>query len=202
MARTITIVRDFPRGAGDTIVFARFVVTRMTGNAYLPAPPVALPALLAAVQELEETEAETRRGTHGLAAARDQKLEVVHGLLSQLATYVVSVARQQGVDAEAVLASSGFDQKRTAGQGKWVFTAEQGERSDEVRLKTARVGRGASYDWQYSTDGVGWDDWRRTSTASTVISGLKPGTRYLLRVRSFCNDVLGDWSDPITFLPG
>jgi hypothetical protein len=202
MARTITIVRDFPKSAGETSVFARFVASRMTGNAYFPTPPVAPSAVLAAVQELEEAQAATRRGTHGTAAARNQKLQVVHGLLSQLASYVVSIARQHGVDAEAVLASSGFDQKRTAGQGKWRFTAAQGQRSDEVKLKTARVGRGASYDWQYSTDGVGWVDWRRTSNASTVISGLEPGTRYLLRVRSFFNNVLGDWSDPITFLLG
>jgi len=202
MARTITVVRDFPRFAGETLVFARFVATRMAGNAHFPTPPVAPSALLAAVQELDEAEVATRRRTRGTAAARDQKLQVVHGLLGQLATYVVGVAQQRGVDAEAVLASSGFDQKRTAGPGKWVFTAAQGERSGEVKLKTARAGRGASYDWQHSTDGVGWVDWRRTSKASTVIPGLKPGTRYLLRVRSFFKDVLGDWSDPITFLVG
>jgi hypothetical protein len=202
MARTITIVRDFPKSAGETSVFARFVASRMTDNAYFPAPPVALSALLAAVQELEEAEAATQRGTHGLAAARNQKLQVVHGLLGRLATYVVSIARQHGVDAEAVLASSGFDQKRPGGQGKWAFTAAQGQRSDEVRLKTALAGRGASYNWQYSKDGVNWVDWRQTSKASTVISGLEPGTRYFLRVRSFFKDVLGDWSDPITFLPG
>jgi hypothetical protein len=202
MARTITIVRDFPKSAGEAIAFARFVATRMTNNAYFPTPPVALSALLAAVQELEEAQVATQRRTRGMAAARDQKLQVVHGLLNQLATYVVSVARQHGVDAEAVLASSGFDQKRFAGQTKWVFTAARGKRSDEVRLTTVRVGRGASYDWQYSTDGVAWVDSRRTSTASTVISGLKPGTRYLLRVRSFFHDVDSGWSDPITFLPG
>jgi hypothetical protein len=202
MAKTITIVRDFPKSAGAASAFARFVASRMKGNAYFPTPPVALSALLAAVQELDEAEVATRLRTRGTAATRNQKLQVVHGLLYQLATYVVGVARQHGADAEAVLASAGFDQKRTAGQGKWAFTAEQGQRSDAVRLKTARVGRGASYEWQHSTNGVAWVDWKRTRTASTVISGLEPGTRYLLRVRSFFNDVTSDWSDPIKFIPG
>jgi len=202
MARTISVARDHQKNAGETLAFARFVATRLTGNAFFPNPPVPLEALLAAVQELDQAEAATLLRGRGTAAARDQKLHVVHGLLDQLATYVVGVARQRGVDAEAVLASSGFDQKRAGAQGKWVFTAEQGERSGEVSLKTARAGRGASYDWQYSTDGVGWVDGRRTSKASTVISGLTRGTRYLLRVRSFHDEVLGDWSDPISFLVG
>jgi len=202
MARRITIVREFPKRVGEATAFARFVAMRMNANAYFPSPPVPLPMLLAAAQALEEAEAVARTRMAGTASAHKAKLKVLHGLLDQLATYVVTIAQQRGTDAEAVLASSGFDQKRTAGQAKWVFSVEQGDRSGEMSVTTARAGRGATYDWQYSSDGVHWLDWKRTGTASTVITGLTPGTRVSFRVRSFFRGVTGDWSDPITQIVG
>jgi hypothetical protein len=196
----ITIVRDFPKNPGKLAAFARHVVTMMTDNAYFPTPPVALSALLAAAVALEEAEADTLTRARGKSATRNDKLVLVKRLLDQLATYVVTIARQHAPElSEAVLTSSGFSKKQTAGQRKWAFSVKQG-RSGEVKLRTARAGRGAAYDWQYSTDGVHWSEPKRTNDASTTFPDLTPGTRYLFRVRSFWKNVLSDWSDAIALI--
>jgi hypothetical protein len=202
MARSITIALNFPKIPVEAIAYARNIATQMQGNACFPSPPVLLSTLLAAVVELEEAEVATKRRTLGMASERDAKLAAVHSLLRQLATYVVTIARQQGPDGPAVVAGSGFSEKRPGGQGKWSLVAVPGARSGEADLRTERVGRGASYDWQYGTDGVHWLDCARTSEAKTTLTGLTPGALYHVRFRSFFRGVESDWSDPITFRAG
>jgi len=202
MARWITIALNFPKIPVEAIAYARHIATQMQDNAYFPSPPVLLSTLLAAVAELEEAEVATKRRTLGMASERDAKLDAVHSLLRQLATYVVTIARQHGPDGPAVVASSGFSEKRPGGQGKWSLSAIPGARSGDADVRTERAGRGASYDWHYGTDGIHWLDWGRTSEAKTTITGLTPGVLYYVRVRSFLRGVESDWSDPITFRVG
>lgn len=94
---------------------------------------------------------------------------------------------------------SGFAIKQSRGPRKWAFGAEQGDRSGEVKLHAPRVQRSASYQWQRSTDGTAWVDLPSTNSASAVDAGLSPGTLYFFRYRALVGNVVGDWSDPVTF---
>jgi hypothetical protein len=183
----------------DVIAYARHIASRLDGNPYFPALPVPIATLLGHIDDLEAAEAAVLSGTHGTATVRDAKLEVVVLDLEQEKTYVETVASQRGEDALAVAASSGFDTKQSRGPRKWAFEVEQSDRSGEVKLYAPRVNRAASYKWQRSTDGTLWIDLPDTNVASAVASGLSPGTLYFFRYRTLLRNVLGDWSDPVTF---
>ena len=187
---------------GEVLAFARHVASRLDGNAYFPSLPVPLPKLLADIDALEAAEVAARRRTRGAAAERDARRATVVFDLEQEKVYVETGANQHGEDALAVVASSGFDAKKTGAQRKWVFEAEQGERSGEVSLKAPRTNRTASYEWQRSTDGTTWVDLQGTGYAQTVATGLTPSVLYFFRYRTLLRAVLSDWSDPITFRVG
>jgi hypothetical protein len=68
-----------------------------------------------------------------------------------------------------------------------------------VNLYAPRTTRTATYHWQQSQGGTSWIDLPSTTYASTVVSGLTPGVLYSFRHRTLSRNVLGDWSDSITF---
>jgi hypothetical protein len=197
--RPLKLALNRPDSPGDCIPWARHIASQLDGNPYFPSLPVPLATLRAHIDELEAAEAAVLSGTHGRAAERDQKLFVVTRDLEQDKTYCETVSNGRGEDRRAVAASSGFDTKRTAGQRKWGFEAEDGDRSGEVNLYAPRTDRTATYYWQLSRGGSSWNDLPSTNYASTVVSGLTPGVLYSFRHRTLVRDVLGDWSDVITF---
>jgi len=195
----LKLALNLPERIPDVLAYARFIASRLDGNPYFPALPVPVATLLGHVDDLEAAELVVRSGTHGTGTARDAKLAVVVGDLQQQKVYVETVANQHGEDALAVAASSGFDTKQTRGPRKWAFDVEQGDRSGEAKLYAPRVDRTATYKWQRSLDASEWLDLQDTNVASTVVTGLTPGTLYFFRYRTLARNVLGDWSDPVTF---
>jgi hypothetical protein len=198
--RKITVALNFPHSVGEAIAYARHIATSMDGNPYFPSPPVPIATLLAHVARLEAAEVVASTGPLGAASQRDVELDVVHGDLKRLRTYVEVVANQHAADAEAVVASSGMSLKQSAGPSKPQFAVKQRKVSGSVRLEVLHPGPPSSFDWQYSTDGVHWTEAGRTNKAKLDLSGLVPGTRYSFRFRTLTKDVLSDWSDPLTLL--
>jgi hypothetical protein len=198
--RKITVALNFPDSVGEAITYARLIARRMAGNAYFPSPPVAIATLLVHIEELAAAEVVASRGAHGDAALRNVELDAVHRDLQQLKTYIETVANQHAEDGIAVVTSSGMSVKRSAGPKKALFNIKQQKRSGSVRAEVRHPGKDASFDWQYSVDGIHWIDAGRTNTARLDIDNLSPGTRYHFRVRALMGDVLGDWSDPIPLL--
>jgi hypothetical protein len=195
----LKLALNLPRRKADVGTYARFIASRLDGNAYFPVLPVPIATLQGHIDDLEAAEAAVRSGTHGTGTARDAKLEVVVGDLEQEKTYVETVANARGEDADAVAASSGFARKESRGPGTWAFGAKQGDRSGEVKLHAPRKNRAEKYQWQRGADGIQWIDLADTNEASTVVVGLSPGTLYFFRYRTLLRNVLSDWSDPVTF---
>jgi hypothetical protein len=195
----LKLALNLPRRKADVGTRARFIASRLDGNAYFPALPVPIATLVGHIDDLEAAEAAVRSGAHGTGTARDAKLKIVVGDLEQEKAYVETVANARSEDARAVAASSGFAIKESRGPRKWAFGAEQGDLSGEVKLRAPRTNRAAAYAWQQSTDGTHWIDLLDTNDASTTVSGLSPGTLYFFRYRALVRNVASDWSDPITF---
>jgi hypothetical protein len=198
--RKITVALNFPRSVGDAITYSRRIAGSMDGNAYFPSPPVAIATLLVHIEELAAAEAMALRGAHGDAALRNVKLDAVHGDLKQLRSYIEGTAHQHGGDAIAVVSSSGMSVKRSAGPRKALFRIKQRTRSGSVRAEVRHPGKDASFDWEYSIDGIHWIDAGRSNKARLDIDNLSPGTLYYFRFRVLTGDVVGDWSDPLTLI--
>ena len=198
----LTVALNPPKGIAKFIAYAKFIAACMEGNPYFPSPPVLIAKLLAHIADLEAAEIVTRTRVQAAAAARDVKREIVLGDLEQLRMYVQTVANQHAEDAPAVVASSGMSLKRSTAAKKADFTAKQPLRTNSVRLDARHPGGDASFDWQYSKDGVAWFDGPRTVQSRVTLDELVPGTLYWFRYRVLTKAGLGDWSEPITLMVG
>jgi hypothetical protein len=195
--KTITVALNRPKGDLESIAHAKHIVTCMEGNPYFPSPPVPTGTLLLHIADAEAAQVVALSRLHGAAADRDAKLTIVYGDLEQRRSYVQTVARSHGGDAEAVVVSSGMSTKQSAGPRKQLFAVKQLAKSGSVRLEVRDPGIESSFDWQWSTDGVHWVDAGETTYTYLVIKNLTPGTEYFFRHRTLTRDGLSDWSDPI-----
>ena len=200
MAKRIHVALNFPRTVGEALAYAKYIAASMTGNPYFPSPPVPMAVLASHIASLEAAEVTTRSGAQGASADRNAKLIRVHDDLKHLRVYIETVANQHGVDALAVVASSGMSRKQVAGPSKADVAVKQGKVSGSVRIDVRHPGITASFDWQLSIDGEHWVDAPSTTEAGTDIHNLTPGTLYSFRYRTLTRAGKSDWSDPVTLL--
>jgi hypothetical protein len=104
-------------------------------------------------------------------------------------------------NAASIIESAGLSVKRRRGPGGRAFVARRGPVSGSMILVAPRAGQRASYEWAYSLDGgVTWILLPGTNTATTPVTGLKPGDKVLFRYRSCVKNVWSDWSDAIAVI--
>ena len=112
MPRKIFIL-NFPLNHREFIVFARHVVTCLTGNLRFSHPPVPLADLTALIDVLEAAKILVETKVAGAADDRDAKRKAVEVALRQEEAYVESVAQQvPPQDVESTVTSSGFSLKK------------------------------------------------------------------------------------------
>ena len=95
-----------------------------------------------------------------------------------------------------------MSEKDNRGPGRADFAVRMGRTSGTVILIARSVGRKATYDWQYSIDGVDWTSVEQTHDAETTISGLAAATRYSFRFRAWEAEGLGEWSRVVSVVVG
>ena len=181
--------------------YGRHVVTCMTGNAKVPSPNPALPAISAACTALDVSQA-AMPGNKAATAQRDADYLALLLLLHHELDYVNSVAEQQTspADAEAVITGSGFSVRKGYTRNKDTLAAKYGLASGDVKLDARAVAPGASYYWQWSTDMKSWVSLPETKKASTTVTGLTPATTYYFRFRALTRKGMTDWSQTVSLL--
>jgi hypothetical protein len=197
--KVIKVALNRPRSIGQFMTFASFIASRMKDNPFFPSPTVPIVKLLANIAALEKAQARMLVARN-VTAARDALWGAVLANLTALVSYVQTVANQHGVDAEAIVASSGMSVKQSAGPKRPPFKVKQLRRTGCVSLEVRHPGRNAMFYFQLSTDGETWIDAAEELKATVTLSGLTPGVLYWFRYRVKTNKGLGDWSDPITLL--
>ena len=198
--RRIKVALKLPKGDLAVIAKAKHIASCMTGNAYVPSPPVLIATLESHIADAEAAQVTAGTRVRGAATARDQKLRVVLDDLEQLRVYVETVANTHGPDAKAVVVSCGMHVKQSAGPSKALFDVKQGKTSGSVRLLALHPGIRASFGWQYSVDGEQWVDAGETSAAELERGGFTPGTEYWFRFSTLTTHGRSDWSDPLKLL--
>lgn len=150
--------------------------------------------------------AEAMDGSRKVISERDRQGAALKSMLKLLAGYVQLVA-----ESETTFVSSGFKlasttrkqpPPRNEGIRKIVF----GDVSGTFKLKAVDVPGASSYQLRFAVRQIDrsplGDEWTVKQFSDTrkflLITGLKPGTFYILQVRALIGEEFTDWSDSIT----
>jgi hypothetical protein len=199
MVRPIAVLKLTRRTSSD-LAYARSVALACTDNPWFPDPTPALAVFLAHIEDAAAAGAAALTRARGLASTRKDKLAVVLQDLDRLRTYVQRIADENPESAASIIASAGMSVKNARGRGKNVVEARRGARSGEATLIAPWGGDRASYEWQWSLDGVTWNSLPVVLQAKTTAVGLTPRQRHSFRVRVVTKNGPGDWSQAVSLV--
>ncbi len=199
--RLIAVLKLPKNDVPHIVTQATHVVESMKNNAWFPAPRPPLATVQSAIDDLAEAQAATLSKTVGTTATRDARRRDLKSELDLLTAYVQSVADANRESAATIIESAGMSVKERSGPRGRIFGASAGLVSGSIVLVAPKAGNRGSYEWAYSVDaGVTWILLPVTNSATTTVTGLKPGTRTLFRYRSSVKDVWSDWSDAVVLI--
>jgi hypothetical protein len=195
------VALNLPSPVPLLIAVARAILLALTGNASFPNPTPTLVAFQAAIVDLENAESAAQTRAKGAAQVRDGKRTTLLLLLDGLRSYVQTIADADKENGAALIHSAGMGLRKIPVHAPRVFRATMGGVSGSVQLVNASAGRGASYDWESSTDGgKTWQVAPSTTRARTLFTGLAPATTVMFRSRALTKAGEGDWTTPISFV--
>lgn len=188
----------------EKIVFAKQIITSLTGNADFAAPLPALETVSPLIAAAEQANAEVKIARQSVAtkvSILDDKLSDLDSVLNQLAAYVESTAKGD----ETKIKSAGMSVKATstpfgippAPENLLAVAANEGE----ISLSWDGIKGSKSYVIQMATDISGAGNWAisKISTKSKAdVSKLESGIKYWFRVAAVGAAGQGPWSDPAT----
>jgi hypothetical protein len=193
------IAMHIPAAVAALIIFGRYVLQKMTNNAWFPSPPLDLVTFGKHLDDLEAAELKAKNKGVGTAAARDDAQLVVLGDIDGLVGYVMMIVSQNIGQASTIIESAGLKAKRYTKPQKQTLRAFLGPVPGVITLKAKAAGSRAAYEWRYSTDGgLTWVTMAITTSADTTLVGVTAGTTYLFQVRSTRKDVVSDWSGTVS----
>jgi hypothetical protein len=199
MARIIAVLKRVRRN-GDDIVYAEFVLTQMAANPLFDSPPIPLAKVEADLALLKAAEAYTLTRHAASVSTRNALFVRVWNGLARLRSYVQGLADADRGNAAFIVESAGMYVKRSSGHGRAAFKARKGPNPGSVVLFGQRVKGRASYEWQFSLDGVTWQTGAWTVKASVLLTGLEQGKRFFFRFRTVTRAGMGDFGQVLTFV--
>jgi hypothetical protein len=172
-------------------------MTRADG-VHASTPNPALAVILAALNEVHDSEKAAVSRAKGAVALRNSKLAVLKQLMLQLRAYVQGVADANPENSAAIIESAGFAVRKVNPRGKRAFAVKQGPLAGSIVVTAVAAGPRSSYEWQYSTDGgKTWINAPATIQSKTTISSLPSGSTVMVRYLAVtAKGGQGDWSQP------
>jgi len=199
--RIIAVLKLPKNDVPHIVTQATHVVESMKNNAWFPAPRPPLATVQSAIDDLAEAQTATLSKTVGTIATRDARRRDLKSELDHLTAYVQTVANANRESAATIIESAGMSVKERSGPRGRIFGASAGRVSGSIVLVAPKAGNRGSYEWAYSVDdGVTWILLPVTNSATTTVTGLKPGARVLFRYRFSVKNVWNDWCDPVILI--
>ncbi len=185
--------------ASETIVRARYTLSRMAGNPLFPNPPYPISEIDADVTELASFNQQVVAGNHTVTPLRDNSLVKVHQKMEILVGYVNGEAKGD----INTLESSGFELRKTPTPATVPAmvskaTCENTAESSTVRSRWTGVkGRNHYIVAQTYTpqDESSWVVVERPTKTHCLIYGLEVGKFSYFRVCAINSAGQGRWSD-------
>jgi len=184
------------------LTLLRNVIEKLTGNAALPTPPVALADMTTQANALEQAIEGAIQGSRHAREVRDAQVKVVRATLTKVGNYVRTTANGDA----AILASSGFEMaKEPEPVGLPAdprnLRVAMGPLSTQTLLRWRRVHGATTYQVERSkTDPAveaGWEVVGVTSKVRFVDTGLESFKPYWYRVRAIGYAGAGQFCAPL-----
>jgi len=199
--RTIVSLKLPTSKVAALVTYAQGIVKGMAGNPSFPNPTPALPAITAAINDLQIAETAALARTKGAVATRNEKRTALVVLLLEAKGCVQAAADANVENGASIIQSAGMGVRKAFVHPPRVFGATSGPVSGSVKLVAASAARRASYEWEYSTDGgATWVTAPPSLQAKTVLTGLKAGTTVQFRYRPVVKTGGENWSQPVSLL--
>ncbi len=195
--RRVLVAIHLPADVAGLIGVARAISSMMEGNPNFPSPSPPLAAVNQAIAELDAAQLVVMTRVRGSVDTRNRKRAVLVTLLYGLKAHVQSVVDAGDPEhAPTVIASAGMKISKPHARVPQRFGVRSGKMSGSVVVVAKFAGRRAAYEWQSSGDGgATWQSLRVTMQAKITVTGLKPGSTWLFRVRAVTKAGAGDWSE-------
>jgi len=190
-----------PQAASALVVYAGYVVTKMTGNPSFPSPNPPLATVSQAIDDLQVAQTASLSRTRGTITVRDEKKRTLVVLMQRLAATVQAAADDQPDQATSIIESAGLAVRSVHTPTTRSFRALRGPVSGAVTLLAAAAADRASYEWQLSIDGGHtWVLLPVTLRAKTTVTGLTPGSTATFRYRPVTKAGEGEWSQEVSIV--
>jgi hypothetical protein len=200
--KKIVVVLGLPRPVATTIIRVTNILAAMVANkTTFVSPPIALVTVQGHVAALVSAEADTKTKAKDTYPIRDAALKLVVEDARQLHGYVQQLANANPVNAESIASEAAMTLRKPMVRPVHDLTVKQAV-SGAIHVAAGNVVKGTrAHEWETSLDGgKSWTAAPPTTKASTVISGITPGTFVQVRHRSIVKGASSDWSSPATFL--
>jgi hypothetical protein len=187
---------------GDFINKALLILKSMTGNSWLPNPPVTMLTFNNDIVNLQTAQTAALSKTKGAVQNRNDMKAIVLSDLHQLLAYVQYVANLNPKNAETIIESSGFDIKLASTRNKQAIAIKPKKGESGTMVVTVKKIDGTVANlWQSSTNGgATWVSLTATAKGTIEISGLTPGTTLMAKHMPVLRKGAGTWitSAPVT----
>ena len=191
----------------DVVSPGTAVQTNMTGNLNFPNPPADLAALKTAIEIFSALIAQALDGSKKVIAQKNKQREAIINMLRLLGRYVEVVSNGD----MAIFQTSGFQPASTtkaASQplSETIRKIDHGANSGQIKIWVRAIPKASSYELRYApaVNGQTPTAWTSQGVAmvktAAVVTGLTPGTTYLIQARALAKHGYTDWSDSITFI--
>jgi hypothetical protein len=195
----IQIVLALPVRVDALVTRATAIHDALAQNATaFPSPTPTLVVFAGHIAGLTSAQATALTHAHGAAALRDDAKRLVIQDCKQLAAYVQPIANANPENAQSVAGQAGMSLRKRNAASKPPLAAKQ-KLSGEVHLSAKAITGAKANDWQYSSDGgKTWVSVPTSTKASTVVTGLVPGSTVMFRHRAITKAGPQDWGQPIS----
>ena len=149
---------------------------------------------------LQASEAAAKKGGEGAVDQRNLDEGVVRTDFELVKAGVLAAAAADPTNAAVIVAESGLNEKKKSNRKKTkpdvLFPG-----GGQAHVFVKSVKRGASYEWQISSDGgLTWVAAGTTTRADQISSGLTAGATYKVRWKTTIGRATSDWSQVFTFM--
>jgi hypothetical protein len=191
---------NMPRRVLDFVYQAEFIADCLaTDPTYADSAPP-LDVFEAHLATLRQATQNVYTRALGSVAAREAAALAVMSDLLALRHFVQRLADGSVHAGPAIITNAGMYVKNATGPVKGGFVVKQGRVSGTARMIALAESGKASYDWQYSLDGVTWLSLASTVYAHQDVTGLVPGKVHYFRYRALTKAGAGDWSQVVRLL--
>jgi len=185
----------------EVIQYSRHLSTTLSVDTRFSSLASLVATLVNDTNALEKAQGPAQTKARGTAAARNTPLGQVHTDIDTLCQGVQGlVDANPGQAEEYATAAAMHLRKHTRRPKPWLSAKMVAGMPGAALLRAKAVKRGASYEWQISSDGKTWATVGFSTRADRMVTGLSAGSTYYFRLRTTIGHGTGDFGQALTFM--